>query len=241
MRPSIALLVFFFATEALASEQERRMGGRVVAREDRPHRLIHELDVGVGVLPASALYTGLSLGGSYTLHLSEIVALELVDFRYAAALDSGLTGSLETRFGVAPTVEPQVEYLASTGLLFTPLYGKVALFDRAVLNLSTHLHLGFGVANFSDGFRYQVSGGPGVRLHLGSRVSARLDFRGTVAFDELLPLETLLQINLSLGFHFGSRGERAAGTTPAEDPDLVLDALFPGTAPSPDVDEEEPR
>lgn len=240
----LALGSSLVAPEALADELERRLGGKVVARTPRPHRLVHEFDVGVGVLPLDALYTGLSLGGSYTLHLDEIVALELIDFRYSANLDSGLRRRLAERFEVSPTVSPEIEYLAGTGILVTPLFGKLALLDQAVVHAASHLGLSFGVAHFTDGFRFQVSGGPGVRFFFSDTVSTRLDVRATVAFDEVLSVESLLQVNLSVAFNFGRREDEARGEDRAdveEDPDAVLDALFPESAPKPDVDVEEDR
>ena len=217
---------------------ERRLGGRVVARQPRPHRLLHEIDVGVGILPLDALYTGLSLGGSYTLHLSDVFALELVDFRYSANVDSGLRGRLAERYEVSPTVTPEVEYVAGTGLLFTPLFGKIAVADSAIVETATHLGLNLGIAHFTDGFRFQVSGGPGIRFFHSDAVSTRLDVRGTVAFDEVLSVESLLQINLSLAFNVG--GGRPSGSDRTEagvDPDAVLDALYPDSAPRPRGDE----
>jgi outer membrane beta-barrel protein len=227
---------------AHADELERRLGGRVVAREPRPHRLVHELDLGVGVLPLDALYTGLSLGGSYSFHLDDVIALELVDFRYSANLDSGLRSRLAERYEVSPTVSPEIEWLAGTGLLFTPFFGKLAFLDDAVVHASTHLGLSAGVAHFTDGFRFQVSGGPGIRLFASDTVSTRLDVRGTVAFDEVLSVESLLQINLSVALNFGARGRAEAGPErPEEDPDAVLDTLFPESRPEPRleaIDEE---
>lgn len=212
----------------------RRTGGRIVAREPRPHRMIHEFDVGVGLLPLDALYAGLSLGGSYTLHLSDAVALELVDFRYSANVDSGLRRRLQD-LDTRATFNPEIEYIAGTGILLTPLYGKLAFFDDTVVAASTHLGINVGLAHFTDGFRFQVSAGPGVRLFFSDTVSTRLDVRGTVAFDDVLSAEGLLQINLSVAFNFGSRRAEAVDEeAEAVDVDALLDALYPGTTPAPE-------
>lgn len=233
----IVLALLAVPTEGKAAEG-RRAGGRVIARELRPHRLVHEFDVGVGLLPLDALYAGLSFGGSYTLHLSDAVALELVDFRYSANIDSGLRRRLQD-LDTRATFNPEIEYLAGTGLLFTPLFGKFAFFNQSVLNVSTHFGVSAGLAHFTDGFRAQVSAGPGLRLFFSDAVSSRLDVRGTVAFDELLSVEGLLQINLSVAFNFGRRDPPPAkAAKPVVDPDALLDTLFPGTTPTPQVEGE---
>ena len=216
---------------AYADESDRRRGGRVVARQNRAYRLVHEFDIGVGILPLDALYTGVSLGGSYTLHLSDLLALELIDFRYSLNIDSGLRNRLSDEFEVSPTVTPEVEYIAGTGLLFTPFFGKFALFNRDVVHVATHFGLNGGVAHFTDGFRFQISGGPGLRFFANNTLSSRLDVRGTVAFDDTLSFETLLQISLSFAFNFGS--VRATGSTTDTreqvDPYEVLNELYPET------------
>lgn len=231
---SIALL-FGLAQPAFADEDERRRGGQVVARQPRPHRLLHEVDLTVGVLPLDALYTGLSLGGSYTLHLDDVVALELVDFHYSANVDSGLESRLAERFAVNPTVTPEIEYIAGTGLLITPYFGKLALFDAAVIEAATHLGLNVGIAHFSDGFRFQGTIGPGVRFFLSDEVSTRLDARMTFAFDDQGSVETVLQINLGLAFNLGGGRPSSArsSTAPTVDPDATLDELFPESSPRP--------
>lgn len=237
----VAGAFLLFAAGAQAADNERRLGGRVVAREAREHRLVHEFNVGVGVLPLDALYTGVSLGGSYTLHLNDFLALELIDFRYSANLDSGLRRRLN-EFSVEPTASPEVEYIAGTGVLYTPFYGKLALFDSAVLRLATHVGANFGVAHFSDGFRFQTTVGPGIRFFFSDTVSSRLDVRGSIAFDEVLSVETLLQINLSVAFNFGRRGSGPVRSANKEaDPEAVLDALYPGTKPKPRTETSEEK
>lgn len=238
LRSALALalaLTGLAPAEGRAGEDDRRRGGQVVARQPRPHRLLHEVDLTAGILPLDALYTGLSLGGSYTLHLSDVFALELVDFHYSANVDSGLRARLAERYGSNPTVTPEIEYVAGTGVLFTPYFGKLALFDRGILTTAAHLGANFGVAHFTDGFRFQISGGPGLRFFLSDEVSTRLDARVTLAFDDQLGVETLLQLNLGLAFNLG--GGRPTPprttTTPDVDPDATLDELFPGTAPKP--------
>lgn len=244
-----AALLLGFARPARADDEDRRRGGQIVARQPRPHRLAHELDLTVGVLPLDALYTGVSLGGSYTLHLSEIVALELIDFHYSANIDGGLKKKLAERYEVAPTVTPEIEYVAGTGILVTPFFGKLAFFDESVVAAATHLGLNVGFAHFTDGFRMQVTGGPGVRLLFSDAVSSRLDVRATVAFDESLSLETLLQVNLSIAFNLGGPETPTLAETSDVDPEAVLDALFPESTPDTvrrnddggAVDEEAPR
>src|SRR5262245_38365371 len=87
---ALMLSLFLGEREARAEDDEDLESGRVIAVEARPYRMVHEFSVSAGILPINALYTGFTLGGAYTLHLSDIWAWEAIDFHYSANVGTGL-------------------------------------------------------------------------------------------------------------------------------------------------------
>lgn len=235
-RPAFFALFWclFCSSIALAEDDEDLEAGRVIAVEARPYRMVHEFSVSAGILPLDALYTGFSLGGSYTLHLSDIWAWEAIDVHYSANVDTGLDVTLAERWSVAPTSNPEVQYLVGSHAVVSPLFGKFALFNSSISYLETYFAAGGGIARFSDGFRPQVSFGPGVRLYIGQRVSVRLDIRSSLVPDIPSGIDHVMKFTLGVAFNFGTI--RATEGEEEEDTDSstgfeALDELYPLSNP----------
>lgn len=230
----------FISATALADDEGLRKG-RVIAVQDRDYRMVHEFTVSTGILPMDAFYTGFSLGGSYTLHLSDLFAWEAANFHYSGNVDSGLEGTLAQRWSVAPTKEPEVQYLLGSNIVLTPLFGKLTFFNRAILFGSTFLTAGGGVVRYTDGFRPMASIGPGIRLFWGQVVSTRLDFRNIIAPDFPEGIEYIMHVTLSVSFNFGT-----VRATEGDDDDIrddvdpfaALDELYPLSKPPPTEKEQ---
>ena len=229
----MALIIALSSGSALA--QDELDSGRVIAVEQRPYHLVHEFTVTAGVLPLDALYTGLTVGGAYTLHLSDLWAWEALSFHYSANVDSGLDVDLAKRWSVAPTSNPEINYMFGSHVVLTPLFGKISLFNQAIIHASTHFALGGGVARFSDGFRPQGSFGPGIRVFFGQVVSTRLDLRGSIVPDVPTGVDFLMQVMLSVSFNFGDTRATELGENdqPVDETDgfEVLDELYPLSDP----------
>jgi outer membrane beta-barrel protein len=215
--------------------------GRIIAVDDRPYRLVHEFAVSSGIVPTDAFYVGVSVGGSYTLHLSDIWAWEAVNFQYSANIDTDLESELLDDFEVQPEQEPRLQYLLTSSAIVTPFFGKQATLNRGIVFQGVHFALGGGVASFGgddqDSFRPQVQFGPGIRFFLGQVVSARLDLRGITTFESVaqsLEAEFFFHAFLSVAFNFGTvrateigKEEVVDNTTGYE----KLDELFPESNP----------
>ncbi|MBK8009892.1 MAG: outer membrane beta-barrel domain-containing protein [Deltaproteobacteria bacterium] len=220
---------------ALADDADELKSGRVIAVQERPYRMVHEFSVAAGTLPLDALYTGYTLGGSYTLHLSDLWAWEAISFHYSANAKTGLEDDLASKYSVAPTSNPEIEYLVGSNLVITPLIGKLTLLNENIIHAAAFLSVGGGLTHFSDGFRPQASIGPGIRLFLGQVVSTRLDIRASVVPDIPSGIDVILHITLGVSFNFGSvRATEGASeevvdsTTGFED----LDELYPLSNPA---------
>ncbi len=233
----------FVVTPAVAVAQSDEVNaGRVVAVQDRPYRLVHEFSASVGVLPIDAFYTGLSIGGAYTLHFNDIIAWETLSFHYSGNVDSGLESELADRWSVLPDGEPELQYLAGTGLVITPLFGKFTFFNDSIVHVSTYLNVGGGLAKFDDGFRPQGTIGPGLRLFFGQVVSTRLDLRNVIAADDQDGVDYLLHITLSVSFNFGNReDERKDDVRDSRTGFEALDELYPLSDPKRGVDPDKEK
>ncbi len=206
MLSAVFLVAAIYTPGELRAQSDELNSGEVVAVQDRPYRLVHEFTASVGVLPIDAFYTGLSLGGSYTLHFNDLIAWEAISFHYSGNIDTGLENELAERFSVLPDGDPQLQYLAGSSLVFSPLFGKFAFFNDSIVNVSTYLSVGGGLARYDDeSFRPQGSIGPGLRLFFGDVVSTRLDVRNIIASDAPSGVEYILHITLSVSFNFGER------------------------------------
>lgn len=237
----IVAAILLIAPRAQAAAEDELKSGRIIAVDDREYRMVHEFSVHAGVLPADAMYVGLSLGGSYTLHLSELWAWEAISFHYSANIDTSLESQLSNRFGVLPDPEPRLQYLLTTSAVFTPFFGKQAIFNSNVTLQGVFLAVGAGIANLGgddqDFFLPQISAGPGVRVFFGQVVSSRLDIRAVTTFDDVngLQVDFLLHAFLSFSFNFGTKRATELGQE-----DLVddrtgfekLDELFPQSNPN---------
>ncbi|MCK6550848.1 outer membrane beta-barrel domain-containing protein [Myxococcota bacterium] len=233
-RPLCAILATAVALAPGAAAAEDELdAGRVIAVEDRPFRMFHEFSASAGVLPLDALYTGYSLGGAYTLHLSDLVAWEAISFHYSANVTSDLEKRLAERWSVAATKQPRVEYVATSNLVLSPLFGKTSAFNGDITWLQTSLTLGGGIAHFTDGFRPAVSGGLLFRVFFSQRVSARLDLRSTLVPDLPSGIEHVLQVMLGVSFNFGTIfSEDDDGANPDTSTGFeALDELYPSSDP----------
>lgn len=237
----LSALFVTLASSASAKTPDQLRSGRIVAVDDRPYRMVHEFAVSSGVLPTDAFYVGLSLGGSYTLHLSDIWAWEALSFHYSANIQTGLENELQERFQAAPEQDPQIQYLLGSHVLFSPFFGKQTLFNSDIVFQGVHLALGGGVVNFAgdreDSFRPQVSVGPGVRFFFGQLVSAKLDLRGFVTFDGVAGnIQTAFFFHgfLSVAFNFGKTRATELGKSKVVDNRTgfeKLDKLYPESNP----------
>ncbi|MCA9550139.1 MAG: outer membrane beta-barrel domain-containing protein [Myxococcales bacterium] len=234
----LCLAGVLLASGAARADEDELEAGRVIAVQDRPFRLAHEFTVSAGVLPMDAFYTGLSLGGSYTLHLTDLVSWEAIAFHYSASVDKGLSDQLLERWSVEDTDEPVIQYLVSSHAIFTPFYGKLTLLNNSIVNVSTYLSVGGGAIRYQGegGFRPHFSIGPGLRFLFGQVVSARLDARNMISPDFLGGADYILHVTASVSFNFGSSRPTDLGDDELEEADLAdpfgdLDELYPLSDP----------
>ena len=192
---------------SFAQVQDLENPGTVSAVQDRAYRMMHELDLSVGVLPLDAFYKGLYAQVSYTAHFSDSFAWQVGRAAYSYAAKTGLREQLERDFGVLPTAFEEVQFFFGSDIMWKPLYGKLSVLNRWVVHGEVFLTLGATLFKFTNAFRPGVNLGGGGRVFLSKYVSFRLDVTNNV----VIPIgggstnfTNVLTMTLSLGINFGA-------------------------------------
>jgi outer membrane beta-barrel protein len=175
------ILALPVASRAVDEDDPEPPGQKLSAVQQRRFRMDHELSFGVGGLPADAFYKGLYGSVSYDLHLTEAWAWQVVSAGYSLNFDTSLRQELINNFGKDPGQFAEVVALATTGLNWAPLYGKVALFNKRVVHAEVFLTAGGGVAWMAlartNALVPEGYGGAGLRVFLSPGTSVRFDAR----------------------------------------------------------------
>ncbi len=204
-----ALLVLWVSVAAISQAQvaDLENPGSVSAIQERPFRMKHELDLSFGVLPIDAFYVGLYGQVGYTAHFSDTVAWQIGRAAYNYAAQTGLRKELETRYGVIPTAQDEVQFFLGSDLIWTPLHLKFAVLNRWVLHGEVFLITGATVFKFTNSFRPAVNVGLGARVVLTPNVGFRLDVTDNVviqASSTAAPVMNVMATTLSLAINFGA-------------------------------------
>ena len=176
---------------ATATEDEQ--GLSTLAVQNRVHSMVHEINVAIGTLPIDAFTKGLTFTGAYTLHFNDLLAWEIGQFTYSYHIDTDLKSELE-EYEVQPTPFEVVEYFVTSNIIVKPLYGKLAVLNRALLYGEIFFSLGGGWGKLTETNRAIVDFGAGLRLYAGKYVSFRADVR-----DYIFLLKDDVQNELWLG------------------------------------------
>lgn len=204
---ALLLAVSLSPSLALAQAEELENPGTVLAVQERPYRMNHELSVGIGVLPLDAFYTGYTAQVGYTFHFTDTFAWQVGRFSYSYDIDTGLRAALLQNFGVLPTNYPQVTWIAGSDLMWSPLYGKTAFANRFVVHFEGFLLGGISVLDLTNQASGTLPFKPGVNLGVGGRlfyseyISFRLEITDNLVFTSpnILNVPTV-QIGAALNF-----------------------------------------
>jgi outer membrane beta-barrel protein len=185
------------------------------AIQERKFQLFHELKLSAGAMPLNAFQKGWTLSLSYTHHLNEYLAWELVQVTGALLTSTNLRESLIDQFAVPPEDFSAPRLMLTTGLEVNPLYGKQALLNDGVSHhaLIGGVYAGLvlgdrpSVADMLSDLRPAVGFGLGYRLFIDETYSARLDLRDFLTFrrairdNESFQVENVLLMTLSFSFN----------------------------------------
>ncbi|MCP4676367.1 MAG: outer membrane beta-barrel domain-containing protein [Deltaproteobacteria bacterium] len=161
-----------------ASDEDEEQGLRTLAVQNRQHTMTHEFSAWIGTLPLDAFTKGLAFTGAYTLHFNDLFAWEIGQFTYSYGIDTDLKadlGNLPQPAG--PTPFETVRYFVTSSVLFKPVYGKMALLNRALIYGEVFFLLGGGYGWLTISNRTVLDVGAGGRIYVGKYVSFRVDVR----------------------------------------------------------------
>lgn len=202
--PKVALLAALAAasmTAMPARADETEEPGRLAAVQKRKFRLDHEIFAAAGLLPLDAFYKGVGPVGSYTWHMSDQWGWEVVRGQYSFAFNTALRDQLINDFQVKPTEFEQVEYMLTSSALWTPLYGKLAMFNSSVVHSEMYGLIGATVARLTSSFKPGPQLGLGFRFFLSSAVSLRVEARYHYLFAR--KSTQILDVAAGLAFNLG--------------------------------------
>lgn len=192
-------------------EQQLEETDKLPAVQDRKYRLEHELAAGVGTLPTDPYTKGLTLGGGYTWHVTDLWAVE-AHYSWVFNFGASLRDKLEGNFAVPPSRFAKLEMFGQLGTLFKPLYGKLALLNDTQVYGEFFLSAYGVVARMEGGRktdeepqgkgqRLAFGGAPGfgIRGFFNRYLSARLNVNWLILVAESGEVHTPLFMTLTFG------------------------------------------
>jgi outer membrane beta-barrel protein len=215
VKRALWILLAVAAVRAEAQIEELENPGTVTAVQDRLYRMSHELTLGVGMLPLDAFYKGVIGQVAYTFHFNDHFAWQVGRGTYSYNLNTGLRSQLERDFGVQPTAFDEVNWMVGSDLVWSPLYGKVAVLNQAIQHFEFFLIGGLSVLKLSlaqgntggspafqalGSFRPGLNLGFGLRLFTNRSISFRIDVTNNVVISQQIFNVATVQLGASLNF-----------------------------------------
>lgn len=152
----------------------------------------HELTpVTLGGIPFGTVRRTLFGGASYTLHANDWLGFELINVAYTKNFFSGFTDDVNNNKErpTQPEIRPDIQkllLLATTGVQFTPFYGKLSTFSRWIAYIEPYFVLGAGVAKTETREYFTFFPGVGIRAFFREWVSMRFEFRDYIYTEKFL-------------------------------------------------------
>jgi len=203
-------------TESKDEARQFEESDKLPAVQNRLYRTEHELSAGVGVLPIDPYVKGVTFGGGYAWHITDIWAAEAFG-GYLQNIKTSLRDKLENNFGIPTTRFAQIDWYAAAGGLFKPIYGKLSFLNKTLVYGEFYLSLAGIVARMRGGTkteeepdgkgpRYAFGGSPGfgLRGYISKRISVRIDFRWMLLYSRG---EGHYPLALTLNFGFTTRSD----------------------------------
>lgn len=170
------VVVMFWLLPLTATAKDEGEGLSTLAVQNRIHSMIHEFGASVGTLPIDAFTKGLTFSGAYTIHFNDLIAWEVGQFTYSYHIDTKLWEELNS-MDLGPTPFEVADMFVTSSVIIKPLYGKLALLNRALIYGEIFFAAGAGWGRMTLTDRPVVDFGAGIRLYAGKFVSFRVDVR----------------------------------------------------------------
>ncbi len=172
------LLIAMVPFDLHAKDEDGDQGLKTLTIQNRQHTMAHEFSAWIGTLPMDAFEKGLTFTGAYSFHFNDLLAWEIGQFTYSYGITTDLEEELESQqCPMEPTPFETVDYFATSSLVFKPVYGKMAVLNRALIYGEVFIVAGAGYGWMTITHRPIIDVGAGGRIYAGKYVSFRLDVR----------------------------------------------------------------
>ena len=201
-------LAFFFVSQAVLSantpqnvvnQGESEKESSSVVRNKiyyKPGKF--ELAATGGLMPYDDVNNQYFAGGKVSWHLSDSWGWEILDVHKSFASVTSWANSLVKDKGISNLQTVQLDYLATTNILFSPFYGKIRVFGSSIVYFDLYTALGGGVARtktirlssvdpestIRTGTDPVIDFGLGFKFFLNQSMGLVLDLRDYLTFSE---------------------------------------------------------
>jgi len=137
----------------------------------------HEITpLNFGGIPFGTVRRTMTSGGSYSLHLKDWFALEPVNFTFSKNFFTSFTDDIEAPSKLRP--DPQrILYFLTTGIQFTPIYGKMSTLSKWIAYVEPYLGIGGGIAKTETDSYFTFYPAVGMRVFFKEWFSMKLELR----------------------------------------------------------------
>jgi|694.fasta_scaffold69894_3 outer membrane beta-barrel protein len=131
-----------------------------------------------GGIPFGTVRRTMTSGGSYSLHLKDWLALEPINFTFSKNFFTSFTDDINSASGTNLRPDPQrILYFLTTGVQFTPIYGKVSTLSRWLAYVEPYFGLGAGLAKTETDSYFTFYPAVGMRVFFREWFSMKLELR----------------------------------------------------------------
>lgn len=153
-------------------DRSRALGDRIKSVQRRAFikRNRHELSVMGGLSINDAFFQSFAIGGAYTYHIFDTLALELNVKYFPPGIKTDAVRVVRQTQVAVPSPDITTAQLAATlDVQFAPIYGKMSLMSEKIIHYDVYIAGGFGIMN-TDADRDNIR--PAGSIAIGTRVFA---------------------------------------------------------------------
>ncbi len=185
---------------------------QLVAVQNRKYFLKNGLTFHADFLPSDSITRGFNLGLSLTHNLNDFIAWEIANLNYTFSMDTNLSENLKKDFDKTlkhPLYFNFFKYYITTSLIYTPIYSKNLLFNKALVWSDINFLVGAGVGKLShSGFKPIFNVGFYLRYFTSPKTSIKIDFREIIFKNSdrkvSLGLKAIMVISIGLDIQLGN-------------------------------------
>lgn len=165
----------------------------VVQRQYTTKNMRHELTpIALGGIPFGTVRRTLFGSAAYTLHLNDSFAWEAVNFAYTKTFFSSFADDVNAinTVKIKPDFQKLI-FFATTGIQYSPTYGKISTFSRWIAYMEPFVSLGVGLAKTDVNSYIAFAPGVGMRIFFKEWFSMKLEFKDYIYTERSLNRSTL--------------------------------------------------